>query len=342
MVSEIAPCEEESELNNLYGSEPLPPEIRDTSLDDWESRYSRLKAASSSRVSTREKLQVAKDHINDPHPSVRYVAVILLREVDLKEAVDWLIFALADSYEWVRIRAIEGLGKRRSATAVEPFLRYLDEEESPKVKATLVKHLGRFEEERLIPVIAGFLNDEDARVRANAVEGLGFYPGDKVGHILEPLLKDSNARIRANVAVVLSKLPQASRAEATLEGMLRSKNTYERMGAVFAVGEMRSKNYFSLLLDFLNDPSYLVQRNVVDALSKFGISIQGPLLKEIRSRTAYQFRLGGIRVLGRVGDKKSLKTLTRLQEEGDGETRAVAEEAIDCICTRAKDSRNTD
>jgi len=287
-----------------------------------------------------EKLKVAREHINDPHPSVRYVAVMLLREVDLKESVDWLIFALADSYEWVRIRAIEGLGKRCCSEAVEPFLRYLDEEQSPKVRATLVKHLGRFQEERLIPVIAGFLNDEDARVRANAVEGLGFYPGEKVGHILEPLLKDSNSRIRANVALVLSKLPKTG-AQNTIEGMLRSKNTFERMGAVFAVGEMRSKNHFSTLLDFLNDPSYLVQRNVVDALAKFGISIQGPLLKEIRSRTAYHFRLGGIRVLGRIGDKKSLKTLTRLQEEGDGETRAIAEEAIDCICTRVQESRKT-
>ena len=74
---------------------------------------------------------------------------------------------------------------------------------------------------------------------------------------------------------------------------------------------------------------------------KFGISVQGRLLKEIRSTRNENYILGAIHVLNKIGDKKAVKTLFRLMEEGDGEIRAAAEAAIDIICTRV-DARKLD
>lgn len=298
--------------------------------DGWEDRYSSVGAVSGKGD---EQVEQLRGFLNDTHPAVRYAAISRLRELEGSKVADALIYALSDSYEWVRIRAIEGLGDLRPPEAVELFIQYLDKEVNPKVRATLVKHLGRFQELRLIPIIAQYLQDEDARVRANTVEGLGFYQADLVQEILKPFLGDSHPRIRANVAVVLSKVENL-KASKTLEEMLVSQNVYERMGAIYSIGELKEEKYLSILFDALHDPSYLVQRNVRDALAKYGIMVQGPLLKEIRTKKSYHFVLGAIQVLSEIGDKKSLKTLLKLQETGDGEIRAAAEQAVDAICSR--------
>ena len=85
----------------------------------WERRYTLLKRLHSSEASEEDKFRVARLYINDLHPSVRYVAVLCIRDLSLRDVVDLLIYCLSDSYEWVRIRAIEGLGNRRDPEAIE-------------------------------------------------------------------------------------------------------------------------------------------------------------------------------------------------------------------------------
>lgn len=324
-------------LNQNEASIPIEfqaGEIEPSETGDWEKRYSLLKHRIASNVSDLEKLPFLRDALDDSNQSIRYLATNSLKSMQCDGVIDALLFALTDSSDWIRIRAIEGLGNLKASQAVEPFIHYLDVDSNPKVRATLVKHLGQFKEQKLIPVIAGYLQDNDARVRANAIEGLGFYPPDQVGDIVRPFVEDGNARIRANVAVILSKSADAEVSRGTIASMLQSESPYERMGAVFSIGETGDHDYIPILIRLLNDPSYLIQRNVCDAMIKFGLVIQGPLLKEVRAKKSEQFITGALRVLSEVGDKKSLKTLLRLQEFGDGEVRAAAEEAIDKICTR--------
>jgi HEAT repeat protein len=309
--------------------------VLDEEEDDWEVRFTAVKRISSSKISDDEKLQLLKDYLNDPDASIRYEAVMGLRELTTRDVIESLIYAMSDSYEWVRIRAIEGLGRLQAREAVEIFIKYLDGGESPKVRATLVKHLGSFKEERLVPIIADYLEDEDARVRANAVEGLGCFPSDHVLHILEPFVDDENVRIRANVAVILSRYG-ISHAKDALQKMITSNDAYERVGAVYSMGEVKKEEHIPILLNHLSDPSFLVQKNARDALIKFGIKIQGILLKEIRNTSNVEFIQNAVQTLGQVGDKKSLKTLFRLRESGDGEVRAHVEEAIDQIIERNK------
>ncbi|MCO4781265.1 MAG: HEAT repeat domain-containing protein [Candidatus Cloacimonetes bacterium] len=302
---------------------------------DWELRFSKLKKVCTSEVDLNEKIEYLRTSLNDSHRAIRYTAVNSLKDLDHEQVEELLIYALSDSDEWVRVRAVEGLGRISSPSVVEIFVKYLDQEENPKVKATLVKHLGSFQEDGLIPTIAFYLEDPDARVRANAVEGLGFYPSDKVLHIIKPFLEDDNARIRANVALILSKISD-TKAQFTIDEMLDSKNSYQIVGAIFSLGELKDEKYLSKLFEYLNHPSSLIQRNVRDALVKYGIQIQGALLKEIRSRAGDFFTIGAVQVLGEIGDKKAIKTLVNLMESSEGEIRSFAEEAIDMICQRAE------
>lgn len=306
---------------------------------DWELRFSTLKKVCSSDVDLNEKIEYLRTSLNDNHRAIRYTAVTSLKEMDHESIEELLIYALSDSDEWVRVRAVEGLGRLATPSVVEVFVKYLDQEENPKVKATLVKHLGSFQEDGLIPTIAYYLEDPDARVRANAVEGLGFYPSDKVLHIIKPFLEDDNARIRANVALILSKISD-TKAQFTIDEMLESKNSYQIVGAIFSLGELKDEKYLPKLFEYLNHPSSLIQRNVRDALVKYGIKIQGSLLKEVRSRAGDFFIIGAVQVLGVIGDKKAIKTLVNLMESGEGEIRSFAEEAIDMICQRAENKES--
>lgn len=324
-------------LNHNETSAPVEFQVGEVEVydsDDWEKRYFSLKQIIAVSDSDVEMLPLLRKALDDSNQSIRYLAANSLKSMQCKGVVDALLFALADSSDWIRIRAIEGLGNLRASEAVEPFIHYLDVDSNPKVRATIVKHLGQFKEQRLIPVIAGYLQDEDARVRANAIEGLGFYPPDQVEHIVRPFLEDGNARIRANVAIILSKSADVEVSRGTIASMLKSESPYERMGAVYSIGETGDPSYIPILIRLLNDSSYLIQRNVCDAMIKYGLVIQGPLLKEVRAQKSEQFITGALRVLSEVGDKKSLKTLLRLQEFGDGEVRAAAEEAIDKIYLR--------
>lgn len=307
--------------------------------DDWESRFSDLKSLCSSEIDIDEKITFLKEALNDNHRAVRYTSVTFLKDLEHEQVEELLIYALCDSDEWVRVRAVEGLSRLDSPDVAEIFVKYLDQEENPKVKATLVKHLGLFQEDGLIPTIACYLEDEDARVRANAVEGLGFYPSERVLHIIKPFLEDDNPRIRANVALILSKTSD-TKAQLTIDEMLDSKNSYQIVGAIFSLGELKDEKYIPKLFEYLNHPSALIQRNVRDALIKFGIKIQGLLLKEIRSRGGDFFVIGAIQVLGFIGDKKAIKTLINLMESGEGEVRSFAEESIDKIYQRAENKEN--
>ncbi|MBW7876571.1 MAG: HEAT repeat domain-containing protein [Candidatus Cloacimonetes bacterium] len=307
---------------------------------EWELRFARIKRIASLAVPEADKIRILREGLNDFHPSVRYAAVIALRNFNGPEVEDALLFALSDSDEWVRIRAVEGLGQKKAPRAMEAFVQYLDSEKYPKVKATLVKHLGSFKEEKLIPIIASYLNDPDSRVRANAVEGLGFFPTSQVAALLKPFLKDENTRMRANVAVVLSRQEGDENAMRTLEDMVTSSDDHVRVGAIYSMGELRDPKYVTVLLNLLSDASFVIHRNVRDAIVKFGTSVQGILLKEIRSTSNSRMILGAVQVLKEIGDRKALKTLLKIRESGDGELRSAAEEAMDEIVLRTARDRS--
>ena len=107
-----------------------------------EDRYTSLKILIQSDAGDPYKLREVKEALNDTNTAIRYLAANSLKSLNCDGVVDTLLFALTDSYEWIRIRAIEGLGDRQAVEAIEPFMQYLDKDSNPKVRATLVKHLG--------------------------------------------------------------------------------------------------------------------------------------------------------------------------------------------------------
>ncbi|MBI3889939.1 MAG: HEAT repeat domain-containing protein [Candidatus Wallbacteria bacterium] len=298
---------------------------------DWETRFVAVRELGSR--SGRKTMEMLRQAAADRHQSVRCAAAICLGNFPGKEAVDCLVELLADPDEWVRLRATQSLGKIRAPETLDYLVQHLETEEDVKVRATMVKAIGAYADERYLPILVNCLQDEDLRVRANTIESLGNFKSKKVQRIVKGFVKDPNSRIRANAARVLALTGSQVAARRTFHEMLKSENQYTRSSAVFALGELRQDAFLSSLLRLTGDVSFVVRRNVVDALVKYGSAICRQVEGLLDDRDPLR-RAIGCQVLAQTGDRRSLKKLIPLLEDADGEVRARAEEAVDRIRRR--------
>lgn len=313
----------------------MPTTRLDTRLasPDWETRFVAVRELAGRKG--RKILDLLRRAAADRHQSVRCAAAICLGDVPGKESIDCLVELLADPDEWVRLRAAQSLGKLRAPESLDYLVQHLESEEDVKVKATMVKAIGAYADERYLPVLINYLTDEDPRVRANTIESLGNFKSRKVQRLVKGFVKDPNSRIRANAARVLALTGSATAARRTFSDMLRSENQYTRSSAVFALGELRQEAFLPSLLALSGDVSFVVRRNVVDALVKYGEGVRRQVEALLDDRDSLR-RANGCQVLARIGDRRSLRKLIPLLEDADGEVRARAEEAVDLIRRRGE------
>jgi HEAT repeat protein len=297
---------------------------------DWESRYVAVRELAGRKG--KKVLELLRKASQDRNQSVRCAVAISLGELAGRESVDCLVQLLADPDEWVRLRAVQSLGRLKVPGSVDYIVQYLETEEDVKVRATMVKTIGAYGNEAYLPVLVNYLKDEDPRVRANTIEGLGFIKDPKVQQIVKKFVKDPNARIRANAARVLAGAGHKA-AKQTFQEMLASDNQYTRASAVFALGELKDEQYLQMLLRMAGESSFVVRRNIVDALVRYGPAIRRQVEATLGAPDALK-RADGAQVLAKIGDRRSLRRLIPLLEDPDGEVRARAEEAIDLIRSR--------
>ncbi len=269
----------------------------------------------------------------DEHRSVRCAAAVSLGAYpESREAMEALVELLADPEPWVRVRAVQSLGRMVFPDAVDHVVQYLEGEEDEKVRATMVKVIGSKAREGYLSILVRYLDDDDARVRANTLEGLSYYPPELVKDLVEETASDANNRVRANAARLMASFDER-RARELFEQMLSSGDHFERASAVYVLGEMRRREYLDRLVSLLGDPSFVVRRNVMDALCKFGSAVEKQMIGILDDPDSVK-RADACRVLGRVGGKKALRALIPHLEDSDGEVRAACEEAVFAIRKR--------
>ncbi len=314
-------------------NEVLPPELNGD--EGWELRFSEAKSLAKAETSVAiPKLLEMK---SDENRSVRCaVAISLGNFADSREAFDGLVELLTDPEAWVRIRTVQSLASFKGTKAPDFLARQLETEDNEKVRATIVKSIGSFGDERYISLLLPYLEDEDARVRANTIEGLGFIESEQLQSILRPFLDDPNSRIRANAARIMSSFADGVAASReTFEKMLSSEDQYERASAVYALGEMRDEVYVGPLLDLFKDKSFVVRRNAIDALAKFGSSIERRVCHRLKKEDAI-IRACCCQLLGQIGTKTCLRSVIPHLDDPAGDVRSNCEAALDAINERLK------
>ena len=327
------------------GKKSAKPPFADLENKSWEKRFIAAKRltgdpgkqefallAASSRRSVGRRLIALLD---DPDSRVRREAATALGALGCHEAVDALVAGLADSSEWVRLQSGEALGKLGGEAIAPVVSSHLQQEGEPHVRATLVKVLGLIGNDQMTAVLALYLEDSDARVRANCVEALLRLNASKdtMRKQLLKLASDGNNRVLANAALGLVSLGDPRKGREILNRMLESADEYMRASAIYALGEIRDRNDLSALIRMLGDSSWLVRKNAVRSLGKFGKMATKPTSEAFRSSNPL-VRLGAVEVLGILGDITLRQEVIRLLEDDSGEVRSKAEEVLDLLEAR--------
>ena len=157
-----------------------------------------------------------------------------------------------EEYE-IKKYMIEILIEMKTKESIGVLLEYLDHCDEI-TRATIISSLGPLKNKDLRGLFMRHLKDPDKRVVANSILALGAYESIETIKDLEPFLQDPDNRIRANTVVVLWPIwtqEKRKQLSALLLEMLGSKKADACASGLYALGEMRSREFLPCLRDLL-------------------------------------------------------------------------------------------
>jgi len=301
--------------------------------EDWERQYyaiSRLK-----NFKEKEVAETLLPFLEHEKPTMRYITAKALGEIGEDIAGDALMKALVEPEDWVKIEIIEAIGKLNPEGAANMLVKYLEEERDQKVKATIIKNLGRLGDENIIPFITEYLNSVDERVKANAIEALENFSNTRILEILNPFKKDENNRIRANTALVLVRKGE-NEGYSILREMLSETSRWMKASAIYALGEIGNSEALNMMIEnhVFSYDDWSIKRNVVIALAKMiknGIKEAEEFFKSYIYSNTEKESIFAVETISRYKLKKFLPTLSSRLSVARGELREKIEEALDTV-----------
>jgi len=299
---------------------------------EWEKRFMAIKKLEYISIPEVEKKVAA--YLDDSNENVRYISAKILGTIGTKISVEPLLSALAEPSSLVRLQIVEALGKIGDPSCVKAMVQFMQDENDPRVKATMIKIAGILGNNDLIPMIIMYLNDKDDRIRANAVEALDMLGDSSIVDVITPFLKDKSNRVKANAAITISKYDK-EKSKAILEDMLDSDDEWMRASACFALGEIGDDTVIEKIVSLIDDDFWVVSRNAIDALRKMGHKTISFIENKINHETNLDSIIKLIFVFGEVGDEKVLGTIMRYINHENGDIRAEAENSIEKIRERS-------
>ena len=141
--------------------------------------------------------------LGDPAREVRAAAARSLRRLGVAEAVEPLVYALAER----RVpRAVGGQALLAVGPGALPALRELETRADPDVRVLAVELVGLLGDASDAPLLAGRLDDSWAEVRAKAGRALGRVGADDAAAELRATLDDRIPFVRVNAATALGMI----------------------------------------------------------------------------------------------------------------------------------------
>ncbi|PID58532.1 hypothetical protein CSB45_03035 [candidate division KSB3 bacterium] len=258
----------------------------------------------------RESVYKLIEHLNDPHVNVAIAAGEALGNIRHPEAVPYLIHALHHQDTWMRCIAAEALGKIGDPRAVDPFIS-MPADEDPIVLYTVIKAMGNFREQHVLPYILSALQSSPmfAPSAVQAIEHLARHLGENVykevrhtglgEHFLRLLSSDNHDVLQS--AVILAGQTQLQDAVHPLGQLLNHKSediVNDAINALAHIGEAALEEIHSLF-----------EQN-------FGQCRSGTLEQEPGETLFPSANIPIIRVLGQIASPQSIVFLIRALDEG--------------------------
>jgi len=239
-----------------------------------------------------------------------------------------LITNLRGDNRRMRSEAMDAIAKIADPSCTNLLLDALKAEQDPRVRASLLKVLGRIGSSRIMDYILEFLLSPDPRMRSNAVESLGELgkSNTEVLASLRGMLDDADNRVVGTTIRVLYDLGDETGIQCLRE-LLRGDDNSRRCSAIWAVGAMRYHPELDTVIRYLGSPVYRVHSIASRAIQMFGADAVEPLLKSLEGARS-PHRVFIIIALGRLGDRRAVPSLLRALHDGEFSVRSWVIEAL--------------
>ena len=220
--------------------------------------------------------------INSPDTGVQIEAIRALGKIGDTSAAQPLV-RLAQAREApaaIRVEAVTALSALRAPGVADAVIDFLGDRD-PLVRAAALKSASSVASEDFILILSGLDPDPDWHVRASLASLLGTLPRQSALPRLMSMLSDSDHRVVAAVLTSLVKLNAPGIGD-TLLDHLKSDDPVVRASAASGIGELRlpaGAQALPAAYQFaLRDSTYVARAAIIEAFSKYGISVSRSLL----------------------------------------------------------------
>ena len=251
-------------------------------------------------------------------------------------AIAGLLKALEHSNWYVRIKAVEALGKIGTETAIAELLKALEHFDG-FVRKKAAEALGNIGSETAITGLLKALEDSDDYVRGDAAFALGKIGSETAITGLVKALEDSNVFVRSDAAEALGNIGSETAIPRLLKA-LEDSDGYVRSNAAEALGKIGSETAIAGLLKALEDSDGSekailvgvpnVRGKASEALAKIGSETAiAELLKALEHFDGF-VRMYAAEALGKIGSETAIPGLLKALEDSNKDVRRKAAEAL--------------
>jgi len=265
------------------------------------------------RLEDRRALVPLQTLARDADPYTRAFAIKGLGALKDRASVAAIVPLVTSPDVGVQIEAIRALGKIGDPAAVQPLVRVMQTRETPPpvrlealtalgglkapgvadlvidllgdrdplIRAAALKAASTLASENFILILSGLDADPDWHVRASLASLLGTLPRQSALPRLMSMLSDGDKRVLAAVLTSLVKLNAPGIGDILLDH-LKSEDPVVRASAASGIGELRlpaGAQALPAAYQFaLRDSTYVARAAILEAFSKYGISVSRSLL----------------------------------------------------------------
>ena len=199
----------------------------------------------------------------------------------------------------IRFEAVTALGGVRAAGVGDALIDLLGDSD-PLVRAAALKSASTAAAEDFVTILSGLDADADWHVRSSLAALLGTLPRQSALPRLTLMLKDGDQRVIAAVLTSLVKLGAPGVGDILLDH-LKSDDPVVRASAASGIGEIRlpaGAQALPAAYQFaLKDTTYVARAAIIEAFSKYGITVARSLLEAALTDADWAVRVRAAQLL---------------------------------------------
>ncbi|HAS05133.1 MAG TPA: hypothetical protein DCR71_05225 [Dehalococcoidia bacterium] len=219
---------------------------------------------------------------------------------------------LRDSEEEIRCKAIEGLWETEDSSLIEPLIKLMQSDPSPKVRSDSALALGRFamlaEHKKINPEYMPILCKT----------------------LLETYNESDDIDIKRRALEAVSPL-SLPRVEEAISEAYYCDNVKLKASALYAMGRNCSLDWINHLIRELSSPIAELRYEAAGACGELGEEIAVPYLIEVADDDDIDVRIAAIVALGKIGDEEAQEYLKACLDDESEAIREAAQQALDDI-----------